>query len=217
MISIVREVHFDLLRPDDLIIVPPRIVGLCKQLFFVAEIQCGRTRDTGAQPEDIAGFTGEPVGIPGNVGPGAHERHGAGKHVPELRQLVEFVPPEKPSDWGDTGIGSCGNRPLGLRSGIHGPEFDRREELTVSSHPLLRIENGAAGGKLDGKRNNHGRHKEEEDTEEREDDVEEAFHCQATGKASSCEIVKVNEVTAPDSRENPFRRGKSRPAVEDSL
>lgn len=175
MILAILQIQLDFFRPDDLIVVPFRIVGPRQQLFFVAKIQGCRARNTGTEPEDLAGFPGKLVGIAGNIGPGSHEGHTAGEHVPELRQLVEFVPPEKPSDRRDSRVCRRGYRTPALRPGVHGPELDRREKSALFPHPLLLIEDGAAGGESDQDGDYQPGNEAQEDAHECEEGIEEAF------------------------------------------
>ena len=104
--------------------------------------------------------------------PGADKGHLAGKHVEELRQLVEGRRPEEATET---------RRPLGVASlaRAHGAELHEAEGAPALAGAVLAEDDGTAHGAGDGQGDGQGERNPQGGREEDEQCVEKALHVAA--------------------------------------
>lgn len=84
----ILKVDFHLVGPDDVVVVPLRVVLLSKQFFFVAVFDAGRTGDTWAKLEDSPIVTVQLVSITRYIGTGSYKAHLSDEDIDQFSQAI---------------------------------------------------------------------------------------------------------------------------------
>src|SRR5438034_9037964 len=138
---------------------------------------------------------------------GAHQRHFADQHIPELRQFIETGLPEDCADPSDARIflyfenrllsvlsvsaNLSGNEPAdvflvdaAVAIGAHGAELQHSEFLAVLAPTLLAEEHRALGGCLDEERDQSIQRLKQEQSESASDDIDGTLEAQSQSPRS---------------------------------
>ena len=141
-------------------------------LVLQAILQRGGAGDAGTELEHDPVGALQLVSVAGYVRARAHEGHLADEHVPQFRQLVQFVVTELRAERSDAAVARHRDGTAAVRH-HHRAELVAGEELAILAHALLAEERRAAGHLYldeDGYDDQH--RPENQQAEERCEDVE---------------------------------------------
>lgn len=146
LVGHVIEIDAQFVGHDDVHVIVFRVVGGAQQFVFVAVTDGGGVGDAGADVQDVPLFRGVELHVFADFGPRPHQAHVAGKHIDELRQLVQFVFADEIARARDARVvAAYGNQAFFICPDPHGAEFEKSEILSVPSYAGLSVEDGAFG------------------------------------------------------------------------
>ena len=141
MVQIVK-VDFDLVGPDDVVVVGFWIGLLRQQFLLVAVFNAGGTSNAGTELKDAAVVALQLVGVAGHVGTRPHEAHLTYKDVDQLGEAVHLAVAQPMAYARDTWVVGRGDR-VAFSLVVHGAELADPERLAILSDALLHEKHGS--------------------------------------------------------------------------
>ena len=136
------EIDFDLIRPDDIIIVSLWVGLLGEQFLFVAILDAGRTCDARTQLQDHAVVTLQLVSITRHIRSWPNEAHLSNQNINEFRQAVYFAVAQPMSHASNSRVASHRDA-IALSLTAHSAELADFKRLATFSDAFLHKKNRA--------------------------------------------------------------------------